>query len=64
MSLSERDARSAGLYREEGFIGPNPFGPVGMKEDFLQGCRAGGIFIYEVQNSRAVDIFEAMPAGG
>jgi hypothetical protein len=35
-----------------------------MKEDFLQGCRAGGIFIYEVQNSRAVDIFEAMPAGG
>jgi hypothetical protein len=64
MSLSKRDVWSPGFHWEETFIGPNSFGPVGMKEDFLQGCGAGGIFIYEVQNSWAVDIFVAMLTGG
>jgi hypothetical protein len=64
MSLSESDAGSAGFYREEVFIGPNPFGPVGMKDDFLQGGGAGVVLINEVQYSWAIDIFAAMLAGG
>jgi hypothetical protein len=35
-----------------------------MEDDFFQGTRIRVILIDQVQNSRAVDIFPAMPAGG
>jgi hypothetical protein len=63
MPLPEGGPWTIGFHREELLVGPYPFGPVRMKDDFFQHGGTGMALINKVQNSRAVYILPAILTG-